>query len=102
MFQLIKIVGHIYFLNKFISLFIFIHFCIFINKQLFMTTLLIILAVIAIGFTVYKLESKSKKVEVPQAPEKIEPTPTPIVAAKKTAKKSAGAAKNTANRKTKL
>jgi hypothetical protein len=67
-----------------------------------MTTLLIILAVIAIGFTVYKLESKPKKVEVLQAPEKIEPTPTPTVAAKKTAKKSAGAAKNTTNKKTKL
>lgn len=68
-----------------------------------MTTVLIILAVIAIGFIIYKLESKPKKVEVPQAPEKIEPTPTPIVAVKKaTAKKSAGAAVNTANRKTKL
>ena len=68
-----------------------------------MTTLLIILAVIAIGFIVYKLESKPKKVEVTQAPEKIEPTPIPIAAEKKAAtKKSAGAAVNTANRKTKL
>lgn len=66
-----------------------------------MATLLIILAVIAIGFAVYKLESKSKKVEVPQAPEKIEPTPI-VVVKKATAKKSAGAAKNTTNRKTKL
>jgi len=68
-----------------------------------MTTVLIILAVIAIGFIVYKLESKPKKVEVTQAPEKIEPTPTPIPVVKKAAaKKSAGAAKNTTNRKTKL
>jgi hypothetical protein len=64
-----------------------------------MATLLIILAVIAIGFIVYKLESKPKKVEVPQAPEKIEPTPTPIPVVKKTAAKKSVGGKNAANKK---
>ena len=67
-----------------------------------MATVLIILAVIAIGFAIYKLESKSKKVEVPQAPEKIEPKPIAVVKKAAEPKKSAGAAKNTANKKTKL
>ena len=64
-----------------------------------MATLLIILAVIAIGFTIYKLESKSKKVKVPQAPEKIEPTPTPILTPKKAATKKSVGGKNAANKK---
>jgi hypothetical protein len=65
-----------------------------------MATVLIILAVIAIGFAVYKLESKSKKVEVLEAPEKIEPTPTPTPTQKKVAavKKSVGG-KNAAKKK---
>ena len=64
-----------------------------------MATLLIILAVIAIGFTVYKLESKSKKVEVPQAPEKIEPTPTPIPVVKKAAAKKSTSTKGVVKKK---
>jgi hypothetical protein len=38
-----------------------------------MTTVLIILAVIALGFIVYKLEKKPKELNLPEAPEKIEP-----------------------------
>ena len=54
-----------------------------------MTTVLIILAIIVIGFIVYKLEKKPKKINLPQAPDKIEPTPTPV--AKKTATKKTSA-----------
>lgn len=66
-----------------------------------MTTVLIILAVIAVGFIVYKLEKKPKKVNLPEAPEKIEPveivthksSSTPKVVKKSTAvKKSSGVA----------
>jgi hypothetical protein len=38
-----------------------------------MTTVLIIIAVIAVGFIIFKLESKPKKLNTPEAPEKIEP-----------------------------
>jgi len=70
-----------------------------------MTTVLIILAVIALGFIVYKLEKKPKELNLPEAPEKIEPIEitaaksslTTKVVKKSTAVKKAG---TTAVRKT--
>lgn len=52
-----------------------------------MTTVLIILSVIAIGFIIFKLEYKTKKLNIPEAPYKIEPIE--VLTPKKTVTKKA-------------
>jgi len=66
-----------------------------------MTTVLIILAVIVVGFIVYKLEKKPKELNLPEAPEKIEPLEAVVLNTKsKAAPKVVKKAGTTAVRKT--
>lgn len=63
------------------------------------TVLIIIAAVIAVGFIIFKLESKPKKLNLPEAPEKIEPIVLEVKK-KATVKKATKSAVTTSAKKT--